>query len=107
VRIDLVIAGKWRTIYAKEGMAMTPNLIRRSILAALAGSVLVSLATTKSSFVNPVSAGSTACPFTAKCPIDDAESNYKYSEFSGITEVGVYEHALTTGGVHRFRVKCN
>jgi hypothetical protein len=86
---------------------MTSKLIRRSILAALAGSILVSLATTKSSFVNPVSAGSTACPFTAKCPIDDAESNYQYSEFSGMTEVGVYEHTLTTGEVHRFRVKCN
>jgi hypothetical protein len=44
---------------------------------------------------------------TAKCPIDDAVSNYQYSEFSGMTEVGVYEHALTTGGTHRFRVKCN
>jgi hypothetical protein len=86
---------------------MTSNLIRRSILAALAGAVLVSLGTTKSGIVSQVSAGSTACPFTAKCPIDDAESNYQYSEFSGITEVGVYEHTLTTGEVHRFRVKCN
>ena len=49
----------------------------------------------------------TQCPFTAKCPIDDAVSNYVNSEFSGMTEIGVYEHALVGGGVHRFRVRCN
>ena len=88
-------------------MTSNANLIRRSILAALVGMAVTFVPTTTGNTVNAAAGGSTACPMTAKCPIDDAVSNYQYSEFSGMTEVGIYEHALTTGGTHRFRVKCN
>jgi hypothetical protein len=49
----------------------------------------------------------TVCPSMVKCPIHDADSYYQYSEFSGMTEVGIYEHGLLGGGTHRFRYRCN
>jgi hypothetical protein len=98
-----------RIIYAKETKAMTCNakLIRRSILAAFIGVALMSIATSTGNATNAATNASTACPYIAKCPIDGADSNYQYSEFSGMTEIGVYEHSLATGETHRFRMRCN
>ena len=88
-------------------MTSNADLIRRSIFAALVGVAVMSVPTTTTHTVNAAGGGSTACPMTAKCPIDDTVSNYVQSEFSGMIEIGIYEHSLTTGGTHRFRVKCN
>lgn len=79
------------------------KIIKRSILAAFFGMALMSSAIATNTATN----SGTQCPYTAKCPIDDTVSNYVNSEFSGMTEIGVYEHALVGGGVHRFRVRCN
>ena len=84
----------------------TAKIIKRSIFAALFGMVLMSSAIATNPTVTAASSG-TQCPYSAKCPIDDTVSNYVNSEFSGIAEIGVYEHALVGGGVHRFRVRCN
>jgi len=88
---------------------MTPNanLVRRSIFAALVGVAVMSVPTTTTNSVNAAGGVSTACPMTAKCPIEDVVSNYVQSEFSGVIEIGIYEHSLTTGGIHQFRMKCN
>ena len=88
---------------------MTSNtaiIIKRSICAAFFGMALMSSAIATNPTVTAASSG-TQCQYTAKCPIEDTVSNYVNSEFSGITEIGVYEHALVGGGVHRFRVRCN
>ena len=84
----------------------TAKLIKRSIFAAFFGIAMMSSAIATNTAVTAASSG-TQCPYTAKCPIDDTVSNYVNSEFSGMTEIGVYEHALVGGGVHRFRVRCN
>ena len=84
----------------------TAKLIKRSIFAAFFGVAMMSSVIATNTAVTAASSG-TQCPYTAKCPIDDTVSNYVNSEFSGITEIGVYEHALVGGGVHRFRVRCN
>ena len=85
-------------------------LVKRSILAAFIGTALmastIATNTTSSAKVNGMGIG-TSCPYTAKCPLDDADSNYVSSEFSGIKEIGIYENALVGGGKHRFRVRCN
>jgi hypothetical protein len=89
-------------------MTSKGSLIKRSILAAFIGTALMSFAIATDNTTNAAAYGrATQCPFTAKCPIDDTVSNYVQSEFSGVTEIGIYEHPLTTGGVHRFRVRCN
>ncbi len=88
-------------------MTSNAKLIRRSILAAFLGAALMSIATSAGNATNAATSASSACPYIAKCPIDGADSNYQYSEFSGMTEIGVYEHPLTTGGTHRFRMRCN
>jgi len=84
----------------------TAKLIKRSIFAAFFGVAMMSSVIATNTAVTAASSG-TQCPYTAKCPIDDTVSNYVNSEFSGMTEIGVYEHALVGGGVHRFRVRCN
>ena len=84
----------------------TAKLIKRSIFAAFFGVAMMSSVIATNTAVTAASSG-TQCPYTAKCPIDDTMSNYVNSEFSGMTEIGVYEHALVGGGVHRFRVRCN
>ena len=84
----------------------TAKIIKRAIFAAFFGMAMMSSEIATNTAVTAASSG-TQCPYTAKCPIDDTVSNYVNSEFSGITEIGVYEHSLVGGGVHRFRVRCN
>lgn len=88
-------------------MSSNVSLITRSALAASVAAILMSLPAATNKATSAAASNSSQCPFTAKCPIDDTVSNYVQSEFSGITEIGIYEHTLTTGGVHRFRVRCN
>jgi hypothetical protein len=83
------------------------RLIKRLIIVAFFGITLMASAIATNPTTSAATNSGTQCPYTAKCPIDGAVSNYVSSEFSGITEIGIYEHSLVTGGVHRFRVRCN
>ena len=89
-------------------MIPVPRLAKRSIIAAASlGLAWMALSITTTEATHAAAHSGTQCPFVTKCPIDSTDSNYVSSEFSGITEIGIYEHALTSGGSHRFRMRCN
>jgi hypothetical protein len=56
------------------------------------------------SATRPVNA---SCNLTEKCPIDGVASGRVGTEYAAMVEIGIYGHALLTGGEHSFRVRCN
>jgi hypothetical protein len=47
------------------------------------------------------------CPFTVTCDLDGATMYKVRSEWTGIHEVGVYQHRTSDGHIHQVLVRCD